>query len=613
MKRSPEYLEPFYLLEPQKKTNPSNSLDQDNLSPETFTVFPKLNNEQINQTQTRFEMYTSISETIMKNITNVLYSSHDELFKYLYHFCKVDDADPNPEETSNLIQPSKKLPAGYVLVSSNGINNYRIFQEFFRVVNNDEDLKLVRISAKYSKTIKAIVRQIIWQLDGDDINDDHNKDDDAEEDQDEDQEDQDKERDDQSKYDLQLVREWFASNRYNKLIIVFEDTEAIGVQNINLFFQYIFGIIDLPIKVIFTLATRNISSWINNNINNELRLRLNNYKFETESDANICLNILKQVLTNSPLLLDPKLVQIILSRFSNGNNSIDSVLNEIKLSIMIHFYQNSYSRFINEDPTIEDVQVLKKLPSYKRFVETQLYKYKQSLITKTQVSECFKDDYILDQFNQVKQKYQNVKHQLKKIFKYLHQDELKFYQLLIQGKLFSSQLWQTISQSDNPKLIGHINSMGSVPILFKEVFFINGGDFETETPRLVENYNNLMLSLLRPNSRKTISDNLMSCNAYLNNSLIKKSSKMDPMVVRLFNLLNDAPPTLNHYDFFNAFKHSLDKETVCNELKVNFQDNEWDKVILSWFLHICNEFFMLGLIKEKSRGDHFEKSIWRGL
>lgn len=56
----------------------------------------------------------------------------------------------------------------------------------------------------------------------------------------------------------------------------------------------------------------------------------------------------------------------------------------------------------------------------------------------------------------------------------------------------------------------------------------------------------------------------------------------------------------------------LDKIEV--ELEGGEVEEEWDKMLLSWFLKSISEFQMLGLLKEgKNKSQSVEKSLWRGI
>ncbi|CAH6722690.1 origin recognition complex subunit 3 [[Candida] jaroonii] len=512
-------------------------------------------------------------------------------------------------KSGGLITPLNRLDIGYISLSSNAANNYRILDEFYKFVD-DKDLKILKISSKTgSFSIKSILRELVHQVEYKEEEEDVNSD------KEEDEGFSEEVNDESSTYSLETLRNWHLKNPKIKLVIIFEDTDSIDPQILNIFLKQINVINDIPMKVIFGLTSSNISDWINKNIFNDLKMICNNHKFETKSNTDLCLTILEETIVNSKVLIDDSLVDIILSRFFNSNNSIDNLVNEIKVSLMIHFYSNSFSPLIENDLSVDDYEVLKKLPSFKLHVEEMFSKNQRGEVSKQQVEQCFTDAYIKQQFDQSKALYFSFKQNLEKIISMLGIEPIKAYQLIIKGSLFKSKIFKAIleNQQDKESFISELQQLTQFPVVFKEIFFINGGNFERKLPKLVENYQNLMLNLVRPNARQIIENNLLSTQ-YLDNSIISQSSKFEPILIKLFNLLDEAPPAINHHDFFMAFKHSLNKEDIIEEFRLGEVDDiKWDKILLSWFLQVCNEFMIIGLIKEKSRGDHFEKSIWRGL
>lgn len=586
--------EPFYYLKPVKK--------------DVSSPFQKFSFEHEDNTTGRYQLYKTVIDELQSRINKIINSSNDDLFKYLYHFIMTEDDQIIDSES--LIQPLRRLEVGYISLSSNAANNYRILEEFYKFVD-DKDLKILKISSKTgSYSIKSMMRELVQQVEY------------TEEEEVEDKEEDEgfNEIDEGNTYTLETLRNWHLKNPRVKLVIIFEDTDSIDPQILNIFLKQINVVNDLPLKVIFGLTSSNISDWINKNIINDLKMICNNYKFETKSNTDLCLSILKEAIINSRVLMDDSLVDIILSRFFNSNNSIDNLVNEIKVSLMIHFYSNSYSTLIADDLTGDnltdnDYDILKKLPSFKVHVEEVFTNYQRGEVSKLEVQQCFTNEYIKQQFNQAKSAYISFKQNLEKIISILDIDPIKAYQLIIKGNLFKSKTFKAIleNQTDKEAYISEIKLLIQFPVVFKEIFFINGGNFERKFPKLVENYQNLMLNLVRPNARQIIENNLLSTQ-YLDNSIITQLSKFEPLMIKLFNLLDEAPPAINHHDFFMAFKHSLNKEVVVEEFELGeLDDSQWDKILLSWFLQICNEFMVIGLIKEKSRGDHFEKSVWRGL
>lgn len=173
---------------------------------------------------------------------------------------------------------------------------------------------------------------------------------------------------------------------------------------------------------------------------------------------------------------------------------------------------------------------------------------------------------------------------------------------------------------------------------FYEVWTLDGGFSERESvapPQIEEAYENTMLRIVRPTLRRNLEDALGSPSIYLGNS----SSDL-PVATHLINVYRDAPVSINVYDFYCAFRQSIPKEAILKAMKeqlnreialvkkgnqdcdgalataieaIEKDEKEWEKAAFSWFLHTCHEFVLLGLLKERSKVDFFEKGIWMGL
>ncbi|CUM55656.1 uncharacterized protein AC631_02866 [Debaryomyces fabryi] len=168
--------------------------------------------------------------------------------------------------------------------------------------------------------------------------------------------------------------------------------------------------------------------------------------------------------------------------------------------------------------------------------------------------------------------------------------------------------------------------------LFNEIFSLDGGSFVNLGFNFEENYENLMINLIRPKLRSILELGLNDSNSYLQNELISEAdtngSKVPAMICQLFKVYKDAPVSINIYDFYCAFKQSLPRELIISELIKNNKGDEyksiieecqleneliWDKIIYAWFLQSCFELINLGLLKEKAKNDYLEKSIWINL
>ncbi|KAK6455849.1 origin recognition complex subunit 3 N-terminus-domain-containing protein [Scheffersomyces xylosifermentans] len=160
-------------------------------------------------------------------------------------------------------------------------------------------------------------------------------------------------------------------------------------------------------------------------------------------------------------------------------------------------------------------------------------------------------------------------------------------------------------------------------MLFHEIFTMNGGTItQTPPPLFEENYENLMINLVRPNLRSTLEQGLDDCTAYLHNPLVRDNDStkkpMHPTLTQLFKVYKEAPVNINIYDFYVAFKQSLDREQVKTIIKASDKydldkEEHWEKLTYAWFIQNCFELMTVGLLKEKPKGDYLEKAIWKGV
>lgn len=181
--------------------------------------------------------------------------------------------------------------------------------------------------------------------------------------------------------------------------------------------------------------------------------------------------------------------------------------------------------------------------------------------------------------------------------------------------------------------------------LFNEVLTITGGssEIEEQLPKfsIEENFENLMINLIRPKLREVIEVALEDPQLYLRNTLVVQADRqikegnrlLGPSLSRLYQIYKDAPLNINLYDFYTAFKQSLLKRDIIVEIEENYNRNKssmnpaigeciaqlkssddvWEKMTFAWFIQSCFELNAMGFIREKSKGDYMEKMVWRNL
>lgn len=148
-------------------------------------------------------------------------------------------------------------------------------------------------------------------------------------------------------------------------------------------------------------------------------------------------------------------------------------------------------------------------------------------------------------------------------------------------------------------------------MVFNEIFSLNGGIIHAKfdkQPLFEENFENLMINLLRPNLRQTIEVSLDNYELYLANPLICKEHPLDgqPLLCAMFSVYKEAPASINLCDFYQAFAASLNKPA-------DIDDDEWKVVTYSWFVQNCFELMHMGILQMKRTSEYLEKAIWKGV
>lgn len=685
MKRNIEELnddnhKPFYYIAP-KRTRFPQPAESDSVRATTALTRLMNGKELEAQTRARFLLYNTLVNRLAFIADGVIDDSNQNLYIDLLSFVRsAAFAENESHLATGLIKPIRKLPVGYLQLTSNTSLNSKILDGFYWYATRKVQAKVVTLNSKTSSnSIKQLVTSMLKQLyepngftnaahsegepdlDGEDLDESETE---------LDEYGQVIEKESQKSlfsYSMELFHDWFNQQKGNPLlVIVFENCDSADPQCLNKFLKLIMPSAEkYTMNVVFAMSRSNVGTWINDNINNSFKLRMTHYEFGTLSNRELCHRFLYKMLPECEFFLDETLLSIILTRFEIGNNSLDNLINEIKVCLMIHFYSNSYSRLMaDSNLTVQDVDMLRRLPSFKYHVETLLHEYDQhhNENVRKEIQTLLTDnELIMRRFQEVERDFSFIRRNLGNLHHFLNTFDYDlsfpdFYKLIVTNKLQDSKIVKHIYaqilcdkleyqkvESMLKDLEPHINitrynykdmflsvvKRFDVNRPFKEVFFVNGNTFEQKLPKLKENYRNQMLNFLRPPVRESLLNNLSDSAEYLDNDLnpnrFATLTGIQPIQVNLFNILMEAPPVINHYEFFMAFKQSLDKNKLLAHLNSNSSkknlylkecetdDKAWEKLVYSWFLQICNEFLMVGLIREKPRGDHFERAIWKGM
>lgn len=454
----------------------------------------------------RYQLYDIIWQNQLEKINDILEGVNTTLFDQLNKFIHESIGT--------------KLPIAYLQLSSNIANNIRIlsqFNDYLSQKNTDSNYKFITLSSKYCANIKLSIREIVRQF-----------------------------VDDSSimmgrqNYDISIVQDWYElQTEPVNIIITIQDTNSISSQVLNQIIKIINSKKNLKIKLIFGLSCSNISNWINNNINSDLKLLIQNFKFKSLDNSNLGFKILDSLFLTFknegelPLfLLDSNLSSILLNRFENSNNSIDTLISQIKLCYMIHFYQSPLSVLIESSFDLHDskhkvyLSSLKNLESFKKFIELELYnknynRIKDCLNNYIPLIEEFNNGHL--QFNKYKLTLINLINIIDIIQQVLgieYKPKFTLYDLIINGKFLNSKYLSSIFKK--LKETNHINQIINHIHFFLQSYQISIqiNDDQTGENIVDTSLNNFVDSL--PNISLG-EDFFTSFQSYLNNDLLFKS------------------------------------------------------------------------------------------
>lgn len=490
----PNYQKTHYFLDTSrcKRQRTDDSLLSPIDSGSHGTVFKVLSHESDEHVRHRFELYEKVWLSQRNAIEAILGSANNEFFSNLVSYIQ---------------QPlSCKLDCAFLSLSSNIANNLRILDEFSSYVVNgstfdNRHVRVVRLNSKVcfngKSAIKEVVKQVLDEskdttpshpcgdetttfefsqgeveehqvkiednFDTEDGMHDSDEDADADGDGDTARDDGDEGYGGRISYDFEIVEDWVQHyyKRYDsesklRIIIVLDDADSFQNEVLNLLIQ-LFGVFSskCPIKVVMGLITKNVSSWVNANITSKLRNLILGVQLEAKDNKDIGFRVIDEILLQNsiseqnPLLMSSHLSLIILNRFENSNNSIDSLITELKLSFMTYFYQLHLSSLLDSDFIPENFYYdgLRKLPSFKTHVEFHLHQFIETreMEHKLYIHDLFENDAKLHNlFEDAKvkfQEYQNTVMNAVNIVYWLcdgKKEKFEVYKLITNNQLINS-------------------------------------------------------------------------------------------------------------------------------------------------------------------------------
>lgn len=625
----------------------------------------------------RYTLFGAVWRRQLGAIEALLDAAHTQLFDSLAQYARAP--------------VSEKLDVMFLCLSSNSANNLRVVDDFAAKARESEAHCFVaRLNSKACVNVKTSVRLLIAQF----VQAPH---DDTEEEVDSDEEtlenDAEKGR---VVYDFEIVNDWAAAYQAQtactnlRLLVVVEDTDSFDklhlLQLVQLLAIYAKR---LPIKVVLTLSTSNVGDWIASHIVPRLRRRLACASLHMRDNRAMGFSVIDHILlkneisAETPLLLDAKLSLIILNRFNMSNNSIDSIVTELRLTYMVHFYLLSLAVLVDPAfvPTAHHCAALRKLPSFKKYMEFLAHEGEAA----EALAILDSDDKVRALLAQARVRFQKYQNAVMNAVHLLHaldplsKHKFELYKMITNNQLANSMyVTDVIRQvrkngapelkdvlegglvrreikgitdddviklelSDDPEVLAnnltvylHHNRHLNMKIsdnLFNEVLTVSGSD-ETDhlsDATLEENYDNLVINLLRPKHRLAIEAALDEPETFLRSPHLtdSKSPLHGPILCRLYQVYKEAPVNIGLWDFFEAVKLSLNRNEVIREMEMGAKekgdsevlelvasladDATWTKWVYLCFVQSCFELMSMGFMRQKVSGDYAEKLVWKNV
>lgn len=666
----------YYCIKRRKTVPPTMSLPKQFLKSFIPLFFGKESAENV---QKRHQLYESIWLQHRKRMENIVSSAYDGLLSSLESYI----GEP--------LLGDQKLAVAFALLGTNTANNLRILNELSLRLESGTaiHLRVITLNSKNSANIKSALREINRQLLAQKTKNDDNDETDT----------MFGDKEGRIAHDFEIARDWcldymnqegasdMATTKL-RLLLIIQDADSLNTQVLNQIINVLHIYTgSIPVKLVLGLSSNKVRDWINTSISALLRLSIKGTKFKSQDNKQLAYRILESLFLDpeneNPLLLDSRLAAVILNRFERANNSLDSLMSEIKLCYMIHFYQLPLSILTDANfaPTSQYISSLRRLPSFKLHIEHLVKQFKENQQdTKAEIEDLLDSDeklnLLLDTSRKELQEYHKQLIQAVKLLQtcHLHLPQkhlnLYWYKVLLGGDIFNCVSYKellthlgSLSEYEAKTLLAKlsledefeddVSGLSSAldardlvndyikkhefqrPLhsrTFYEVWTLSGGFSERdliESPHVEENLENAMLRLLRPKLRRSLEEALDNSSIYLGDN---KNDEGSPIATHLFNVYRDAPVSINVYDFYCAFKQSVPKDSLLQAMKsqlhespvkneelfkaietIEHNDEAWEKASFSWFLHTCHEFVLLGLLKERSKVDFFEKGIWIGL
>lgn len=593
----------------------------------------------------RFRSYVAVWKEQELAIHKILATVNDSLFKALAAFA-----------TSLVPTLDNSLPVAFLQMGSNVANNSRVLLDLTSYLHSFPVLSsqyvLVTLDGKACNTARLAVRSIVKQvcLASNIVPNSR------------------------SNHDLHII----SKLPQTRLLVLLRDANGVLSLVLNQLVRLLHALSekhDAGVRCIFGLPAQSVLSWLKHRLSRSMRSVVNASPFSATGSVN--QDIVNRLFLNAslPLMLDPNLASLLSNRFSNASSSVDSLISQVKFCYLTHYYQLPLPMLLHRPPQelLSDpgsafyVTALRRLASFKLHLETQLahaeegYQLRIALLLESSAAVidlfCRARTTFLEYHQQILatiQLVEAIQHGFPERLETLH-----LYTLLVSSTFLSSpqvsSLFMQLRHADPSSRMSaahraaqvdgklgkqlleicsgdidlqpasfvtaikaHVSGLSLLAkpitnLVFYEVFTLNGDSRKSMVapPLLQENISNLMLKTLRPPLRPLLECALDDISAY--RGTLEEKEHL-PTIVHMFRLLKDAPQSINIYDFYVAFRESLDRDGLMPLLADDGDEAEkWERATYAWFLQNCHELMNMGFLREKAKGDVLEKAIWKGV
>ncbi|KAK7558254.1 origin recognition complex subunit [Phyllosticta citricarpa] len=175
-------------------------------------------------------------------------------------------------------------------------------------------------------------------------------------------------------YDLQLLYEWCDERKPKHVVVTFQDSEAFDGPLLADVIQLLSSWLDrIPFVLLFGIGTS--AEGFQEKLPSTAIRCLRGQKFDVTQADEVLEQVFRTTLYgDQPLWLGPELASRVLERHKDHIQSVETFADALKYAYMSHFFANPLSIFLREglkyeDVAKEDIEALRNLGSFRRFIE----------------------------------------------------------------------------------------------------------------------------------------------------------------------------------------------------------------------------------------------------